>query len=65
MRRAVERLGVGMQVAVTGDAVLTQVGVGGLPSTLLVSSEGRLIGVASGARGRAFFDRQARALLGL
>lgn len=62
---AVERLGIQTKVATSREALLTAAGATGVPSTLMVSADGRLIGVATGARSQAFFERQAEQLLSL
>ena len=63
MSAAVLRLGLGGTVATTTDEILSPFGARGIPSTAFVSAQGRVVGVASGARDRAFFGERARALL--
>ncbi len=56
------RLGLEMTVATTHDALLDATGARGVPATLFVTAQGRLIGAATGARDQAFFERQAKRL---
>lgn len=64
VRAARDRLGLGVQVAVTRDEVLAPFGVSGVPSTIFVNAEGRIVGAATGERSAEFFRKHARALAG-
>ena len=52
-----------MTVAVTKDEVLGPLGARGVPATILVSAQGQVVGAATGARERGFFEERARDLL--
>jgi len=62
VREARDRLGIQMRVATTKDEVLAPLGIRGVPATVFVNAEGRLVGAATGERSAAFFAKRAAAL---
>ena len=63
VRAAADRLGFDVRQAVTTGNLLDALGVDEVPSTVLVSADGRILGVARAERSEAFFRRRARGLL--
>ena len=59
VRSTAERLGLRVTVATTRDEVLAPLGARGVPATILVDSNGRVVGAATGARDQAFFEQVA------
>lgn len=53
-----------MEIAVAESELLEPLGVRGLPSTVFIDAEGRIVAAATGARSERFFDRRVRELLG-
>ena len=64
MRKAVERLGFDLPQAVTTGNLLQAVDVVGVPVTLFLSREGRLVSLVDGPITAEILDQQAQALLG-
>lgn len=63
MRSTIEELGVGIPVAIAQGEMLAPFGATGVPATVFVTAEGRVLGVANGERSQRFFEARARDLL--
>lgn len=63
-RKAAARAGLTMEIATAQGPVLDRLGLKGVPSTVFLSMEGRIIASASGGRGRGFLERRTHELLG-
>lgn len=63
VRRAAERNGIAMTVAVSAGETLGPLSVNQVPSTVFVNRQGVIVAAASGPRGAKFFARRARELL--
>jgi peroxiredoxin len=62
-RRAAEAMQLSMEVATAAGPVLGPLGLREAPSTLFVSRDGRIVGLASGGRDRSFFEAHVRELI--
>lgn len=62
-RRAAARTGLIMQVATAQGPVLDPLGLKGVPSTVFLSKEGRIVASASGTQGKRFLERRTQELI--
>ena len=62
-KHAAAKVGLSMAIATATGPVLGALGLGQVPSTVFVSKDGRVVALASGERGRTFFQRRAAELL--
>lgn len=63
VRAAARRLGITMPIALARGEVLGPLGVRGIPSTVFVSRDGRIVIAASGYRSEGFLDARVQELL--
>jgi hypothetical protein len=63
VKEAVAKIGIRMPVALADGPVLAELGAAGIPATVFVSHDGRIVAVANGERSRRFFARRVEALV--